>query len=165
MDFLEQLGDGALDDEFDAQNNYIGSDPKFGGQDAEAQGLDNFLFGMSSQEQQELRDQRDAVIFLIDCHKNMQQLNPHNGPDQQSNIEQILRATLNFMKTKIITNENDKVGIVLWGCHQNGGSEENKNSLNFKSVHVLYDLDLPDANLIKKLEAKLITFTSDHGWF
>ena len=30
---------------------------------------------------------------------------------------------------------------------------------------MLYGLDLPDANLIKQLEAKLITFSSDHGWY
>lgn len=74
------------------------------------------MFGLNSQEEQEIRDQRDAVIFLIDCHRSMQQINPHNGPDQQSNIEQIIRAALNFVKTKIISNENDKVAIVLWGC-------------------------------------------------
>ena len=95
----------------------------------------------------------------------MQLDNPHNGSDQQSNIEQIIRATLNFAKTKIITNENDKISIVLWGCHQNGGAVSNQNSLNFKSVHVLYQLDLPDANFIKELESKLVTFQNDHGWY
>lgn len=77
---------------------------------------DNFAFGLNETEEQEIRDQKDAVIFLIDCHRTMQMHNPHNGPDQQSNVEQVIRAALNFVKSKIITNESDKVGIVLWGC-------------------------------------------------
>ena len=109
MDFNDY---GALDEEFDENGNFIGAEQA--GHEQEGENLYNFMF---SQEQQELREQRDAVIFLIDCHRQMQQMNRHNGADQQSNIEQILRATLNFMKTKIITNENDKVGIVLWGCN------------------------------------------------
>jgi uncharacterized protein (DUF58 family) len=64
---------------------------------------------------EEFRAQKDSVIFLIDCHKSMQEQNPHNGTDQQSNVEQALRAALSFVKTKIIMNENDKVSIVLYG--------------------------------------------------
>lgn len=53
-------------------------------------------------------------MFLIDCHKTMHEENPHNGGD--SNLTQILKACLSFMKTKIITSDDDKVGIVLYGC-------------------------------------------------
>lgn len=91
----------------------------------------------------------------------MHQSNPHNGPDQQSNLEQVLRATLSFIKTKIITNENDKIGIVLFGCDKN----QTENSLKFKHIHVLYSLDVPEASLIKKLETKISTITQDHGFF
>ena len=48
-----------------------------------------------------------------------------------------MHAALDFVKTKIISNENDKVGIILWGCSQNGGNVQNKNSLNLKSLHVM----------------------------
>lgn len=125
----------------------------------------DLMFGMNSQEIEELRTQKDSVIFLLDCHRSMQKQNPHNGQDQQSNIEQVLRATLSFIKTKIVSNENDKIGIVLYGCGGKGGCEENKNSLNFKNIHVLYNLDIPDAGLIKALENKISSFTKDHGFF
>lgn len=117
------------------------------------------MFGLNTQEIEEMRSQKDSVIFLIDCHKGMQQHNPHNGADQQSNISQVLRAALSFIKTKIITNENDKVGIVLYGC------KEGTNSLSLKNIDVMYSLCEPDASLIKMLETKITTFTQDHGWF
>lgn len=123
------------------------------------------MFGMNSQEIEEWRTQKDSVIFLVDCHKSMHQLNPHNGADQQSNIEQILRAAHSFVKTKIISNENDKVGIILYGCGKDGAGVANQNPLKFKNIHVLYNLDIPDASLIKTLENKASTFTDDHGFF
>ena len=85
--------------------------------------------------------------------------------DEQSNVEQILRATLSFIKTKIISNENDKLGIVLYGSGKKGGAAANQNSLNFEHIHVLHGLDIPDASLIKQLETKIVTFESDHGCF
>ena len=43
------------------------------------------------------------------------------------------------MKTKIITSDNDKIGIVLYG------SKTTDNSLNFNNICVLQKLDSPDA--------------------
>lgn len=76
-----------------------------------------------------------------------------------------MRATLSFIKTKIIANENDKIGVVLYGVAKEGGAVANENPLNFKNIHVLYSLDIPDASLIKKLETKITTMQSDHGFF
>ena len=160
MDFGDLLGDGGFG-EFDDQ----------GGSGEGQGGLSNdlFMFGMNTQEIEEMKTQKDSVIFLIDCHKSMHMQNPHNGADQESNIEQVLRAALSFVKTKIITNENDKVGIVLYGCGESGNPREqavkNENSLNFKNIHVMYSLDIPDASLIKQLETKITTFSQDHGHF
>ena len=56
----------------------------------------------------------------------------------------MLRAALSFMKTKIITNDNDKIGIVLYGCNKT------ENSLNLPNITVLQRLDTPDAATIKK---------------
>ena len=67
------LGDGGFG-EFDPE-----------GADQEQQELQ--MFGLNTQEMEEMRSQKDSVIFLIDCHKAMHQFNPHNGSDQQSNIE------------------------------------------------------------------------------
>ena len=62
------------------------------------------------------------------------------------------------MKTKIITSDNDKIGIVLYGCNSTS------NSLNFKNIHVFQKLDGPDATTIKNLEIKISTFSKDYGW-
>ena len=77
---------------------------------------DMFMFGMNSQEVEDMKQNRDSVVFLIDCHKSMHEKNPHNGEGHPSNIDLILRAALSFMKTKIITSDNDRIGIVLYGC-------------------------------------------------
>ena len=71
--------------------------------------------GMDQDEASKLKDQKDSVIFLIDCGQSMFAPNPHN-PDSTSNIDQILKATLSFMKSKIITSDSDKIGIILYGC-------------------------------------------------
>ena len=42
---------------------------------------DMFMFGMSEQEVEELKQNKDSVIFLIDCHKSMHDKNPHNDAD------------------------------------------------------------------------------------
>ena len=77
---------------------------------------DLFLFsGMDQSEINSLKDQKDAVIFLVDCSSSMFQPNPNN-PDHTSSIDQILKATLSFMKSKIITSDSDKIGIILYGC-------------------------------------------------
>ena len=49
----------------------------------------------------------------------MNEGNPHNS-NGQGNIEQILRASLGFIKSKIISNENDKIGIILYGVSKDG---------------------------------------------
>ena len=158
MDFGDILGDGGFG-EVDG-----GSGENSGGLQS-----DLFMFGMNTQEIEEMKTQKDSVIFLIDCHKSMHLPNPHGGQHQQSNIQQVLQAALSFIKTKIITNENDKIGVVLFGTGESENPLEqgtkNENSLNFKNIHVLYSLDIPDASLIKQLETKMHTFTSDHGYF
>jgi hypothetical protein len=54
-----------------------------GGEDQEEGGFggspDMFMFGMDEKEIQEMKQNRDSVVFLIDCHKSMHEKNPHNG--------------------------------------------------------------------------------------
>ena len=61
----------------------------------------------------------------------MHEKNPHNGEGESPNIEQVLKACLSFMKTKIITSDNDKIGIVLYG------SKVSQNSLSLPNIFVL----------------------------
>ena len=152
MDFGDILGEGGFG-QYDDESGEQGTNA-----------ADLMMFGMDSQEIEDLRTQKDSVIFLIDCHKSMHEPNPHSS-GQESNIEQILRASLGFIKSKIISNENDKIAIVLYGVSKDGEKVKNQNSLDFKNVHILYDLDVPDANLIKTIENKISTFAADHGHF
>ena len=96
--------------------------------------------GLNSQEVAEIREHKDAVIFLVDMHPSMLQPNAHNGETRECNAAQVLRAALSFIKTKIITAESDRIAIVLYG-QKDGDSS--------KAVEVLYALDQPDASLIK----------------
>jgi hypothetical protein len=62
------------------------------------------------------------------------------------------------MKTKIITSDNDKIGIVLYG------SKVSNNSLNFNNIFVFQKLDSPDAASIKNLETKIDDFSKQYGF-
>ena len=75
----------------------------------------------------------------------MFQQNLFNSKDDQntSSVDCVLKAALSFMKNKIITNDNDKIGIVLYGCNKTN------NSLNLKNIYVMQKLDIPDATTIK----------------
>lgn len=116
---------------------------------------DIFLFsGMNQEETALLKDQKDAVIFLIDCRQSMFEPNPHN-PNSSNSIDQILKATLSFMKTKIISSDSDKVGVILFGC------ETSDNPLNFKHISVLQNLDCLDAQIIKDFQHKSETFETN----
>ena len=121
-------------------------------------GQDMFMFGMDDKEVQDMKQNKDSVVFLIDCHKSMHEKNPHNGEDQAPNIEQVLKACLSFMKTKVITSDNDKIGIVLYGC------KETQNTLSFNHIYVMQKLDSPDAAAIKGLERKITTFTKEFSF-
>jgi hypothetical protein len=46
------------------------------------------------------------------------------------------------MKTKIVTNDNDKIGLVLYGASQSN------NPLKFKGLDIPMALDTPDAEQI-----------------
>ena len=49
------------------------------GQAGEVFGEDLFMFaGLNSQEIEELKDKKDSVIFLIDCHSSMYEPNIFN---------------------------------------------------------------------------------------
>lgn len=125
-----------------------------GGEDGGAQiSQDMFMFGMDEKEAQEMRQMKDSVVFLIDCHRSMHEKNKHNGEEQQSNVEQILKACLSFMKTKVITSDNDKIGVVLYGCR------EAANTLSFQHINVMQKLDSPDAAAIKSVEKRIASFT------
>ena len=62
MDFGELLDGGG----FGEFGDNLGD-----GGEAGSVGQDLFMFGLNSQEMDELKQQKDSVIFLVDCHKTM----------------------------------------------------------------------------------------------
>ena len=141
----------------------FGGDAENGGA-AGNEGDDLFMFtGMDAQEMQAYKDMKDSVIFLIDCHKSMYAQNIFNGrptddSESTSSIDSVLRAALSFMKTKIITSDNDKIGVVLYG------SSTANNSLNLPNITVLQKLDTPDATTIKTFQSQIASFEADFGF-
>lgn len=128
-----------------------------GGEGTNNQVDDLFLFsGMDQTEANQIRDQKDAVIFLIDCQSSMFEPNAHN-PLQAHSLDQILKATLSFMKSKIITSDSDKIGIVLYGC------AATQNPLNFPHIFVLQSLDSTDAQIIKSFQSQIENFKHKPG--
>lgn len=138
-------------------------DDIFGGEGDNGQGGgeagdDLFMFtGVNQGEVEAYKDLKDSVIFLIDCHKSMYAQNLFNGRptddcQSTSSIDSVLHAALGFMKTKIITSDNDKIGIVLYGC------DKIQNSLNLPNITVLQKLDTPDAATIKNFQTQMETF-------
>ena len=69
-----------FEDAIDGEGGEAGEEGGFGGQDM-------FMFGMDEKEAQDMKQNKDSVVFLIDCHKSMHDKNPHNGEDQPSNLE------------------------------------------------------------------------------
>lgn len=77
----------------------------------------------------------DVVIFLVDLQIK----------DSES-FNQIFKTAENFLKTKIITNENDLFGLIFYNC------ATPSNNLSLDGVNVLINATCSDANLIKKIK-------------
>ena len=86
------------------------------------------------------------MIFVIDCSEAMLAANEYNEGNDSS-VTTVFKAALGFMKTKVISSESDKIGIVLYNC------KDEKMSTSKENVKVLFTLDTPTAENIKKIEA------------
>ena len=112
---------------------------------APATGGEDLLFGFTEEEEKEMKSLKDSVLFLVDCRESMILDNKHNQ-SSVSNVNEVLRALSSFMKTKIITSDNDRIGLILYSTRLT------KNSLNFNNIYVLQSLEEPDAARIKDIE-------------
>lgn len=96
---------------------------------------------LDAEENQLYTSLKDCVIFLVDCSESMQKV--HNNT---SSITQVLNIAESFLKTKIITNEKDLFGLVLFN------TEKQVNEMGFSGVNYLIQISPPDASLIKKIK-------------
>ena len=109
--------------------------------------LDDLLFLEKDFQEQQFFPTKDCVIFLIDCNSSMFNLIQDSSTTKQiTPISTLLNVTENFLKTKIISNQNDLFGIVLYN------TSKMNNEMNFDGVNVLFKIEAPNAFNIKKIK-------------
>ena len=109
--------------------------------------LDDVLFLEKDFTEQDFLPTKDLIIFLIDCSPSMhQEIKEIPSQNITTPISTLLKVTENFLKTKIISNQNDLFGIVLFN------TDKNDNEMNFEGVNVLFKIEAPNAFNIKKIK-------------
>ena len=116
--------------------------------------LDDLMFLDKDFSEQEFLPTKDIIIFLIDCSPSMhKEVKESSSKKITTPISTLLKVTENFLKTKIISNQNDLFGIVLFN------TAKNYNEMNFEGVNTLFKIEAPNAFNIKKI--KIMTLNCD----
>ena len=109
--------------------------------------LDDLVFLDKDFDEQEFVPMKDIIIFLIDCNLSMHQEQKENSSQKITTpISTILKVMENFLKTKIISNQNDLFGIVLFN------TTKSNNEMNFDGVNTLFKVEAPNAFNIKRIK-------------
>ncbi|XP_078388137.1 X-ray repair cross-complementing protein 6 [Cetorhinus maximus] len=85
---------------------------------------------------------RDSLIFLIDASEAMFEMNE----EDTSAFDMTVQCVHRVYTSKIISSERDLLAVVFFG------TREHKNSVDFKHVYVLHDLDTPGAKRVLELD-------------
>ncbi|CAD8142730.1 unnamed protein product [Paramecium pentaurelia] len=83
---------------------------------------------------------KDAVIFLVDCKKALFDMDLDG---QGTVFSKILSAFSSFMKAKIISSPDDRIGMIFYN------TKSTNNQLKFNNITEIYKLDGPSADIIK----------------
>ena len=108
--------------------------------------LDDLLFLEKDFQEQHFFPTKDCILFLIDCSPSMFNLVQDSSNKITTPISTLLKITENFLKTKIISNQNDLFGIVLFN------TDKINNDMNFEGVNILLKIEAPNAFNIKKIK-------------
>ena len=109
--------------------------------------LDDLLFLEKDNTEQQFFPTKDCIIFLIDCYSSMFNIIQDTTLNQKTTpLSTLLKVTENFLKTKIISNQNDLFGIVLFN------TEIKNNEMDFDGVNALFKIEAPNALNIKKIK-------------
>ena len=109
--------------------------------------LDDLLFLEKDNTEQQFFPTKECIIFLIDCSPSMFNIVQDTSLNQKTTpLSTLLKVTENFLKTKIITNQNDLFGIVLFN------TEIKNNDMDFDGVNILFKIEAPNALNIKKIK-------------
>ena len=115
--------------------------------------LDDLMFLDKDFIEQDFLPTKDIIIFLIDCSPSMHKEVKDSFQKTTTPISTLLKVIENFLKTKIISNQNDLFGIVLFN------TSKNDNEMNFDGVNTLFKIEAPNAFNIKKI--KIMTQNCD----
>ncbi|XP_044534044.1 X-ray repair cross-complementing protein 6 isoform X1 [Gracilinanus agilis] len=86
---------------------------------------------------------RDSLIFLVDASKAM--FEPQDeGP--RTSFDLTIQCIQSVYSSKIISSDRDLLAVVFYG------TDRAKNSVNFRNVYVLHELDSPGAKRILELD-------------
>ena len=115
--------------------------------------LDDLMFLDKDFIEQDFLPTKDIIIFLIDCSPSMHKEVKDSFQKTTTPISTLLKVIENFLKTKIISNQSDLFGIVLFN------TSKNDNEMNFDGVNTLFKIEAPNAFNIKKI--KIMTQNCD----
>lgn len=79
-----------------------------------------------------------------------------NNFDRGTSMSAVLQVCLQFMKSKVMTGEGDKLSFILYGCSQAN------NKASSEHISVLRRLDLLDAHFIREFETGIETFEENY---
>ncbi|XP_054438423.1 X-ray repair cross-complementing protein 6 [Pteronotus mesoamericanus] len=85
---------------------------------------------------------RDSLIFLVDASRAMFK---SEGEDELTPFDISIQCIQSVYTNKIISSDRDLLAVVFYG------TEKDKNSVNFKNIYVLQELDNPGAKRILEL--------------
>ncbi|KAM6214201.1 X-ray repair cross-complementing protein 6 [Rhynchocyon petersi] len=86
---------------------------------------------------------RDSLIFLVDVSKAMFK---SQNEDELTPFDMSIQCILSVYTNKIISSDRDLLAVVFYG------TEKEKNSVNFKNIYVLHELDNPGAKRVLELD-------------
>lgn len=86
---------------------------------------------------------RDSLIFLVDASEAMFDSQGENG---LTPFDMSIQCIQSVYTSKIISSDRDLLAVVFYG------TEKEKNSVNFKHIYVLQELDTPGAKRVLELD-------------
>ena len=109
--------------------------------------LDDMMFLDKDFQEQDFIPMKDIIIFLIDCNSSiLKEQKDFSSQTITTPISTILKVIEDFLKAKIISNQNDLFGIVLFN------TIKTNNEMNFEGVNTLFKIEAPNAFNIKRIK-------------
>lgn len=86
---------------------------------------------------------RDSLIFLVDASRAMFE---SQDEDELTPFDMSIQCIRSVYTNKIISSDRDLLAVVFYG------TKKDKNSVNFKNIYVLQELDNPGAKRVQELD-------------